>query len=250
MTTKQKAIVVTRSFNHTIGRGTMKRLIVSAVAATLYCAAVSAAPADEHVRGTILSVTPETLTVRTSSGATVSLALSGGTHYLQVVPSSLDRIAPGSYIGTATKDTGSTLIALEVMIFPAAMQGMNAGHFPYDRLPDTTLSARATTTTSTMTNGHVSAVTAPPATSVSTTMTNGNVSASGSQNGVKHLTVTYPGGRQSILVPPTTPIVNLLPGTIANLSKGAYVFVDAAQNGGSLAAGLVAAGAGGLKPPF
>ena len=32
--------------------------------------------------------------------------------------------------------------------------------------------------------------------------------------------------------------------------KGAYVFVDAAQNGGSLTAGLVAAGVGGLKPPF
>jgi len=44
----------------------MKRLIVSAVIATLYCAAVPAAPLDQHVRGTILSVTPETLTVRTS----------------------------------------------------------------------------------------------------------------------------------------------------------------------------------------
>ena len=114
----------------------MKRLIVSAVTAALYCAAVPAAPVDEHVRGTILSVTPETLTVRTSSGASVSLALNGETHYLQVVRSSLDKIEPGSYIGTATKDTGSTLVALEVMIFPAAMQGLNAGHFPYDRLPD------------------------------------------------------------------------------------------------------------------
>jgi hypothetical protein len=189
------------------------------------------------------------LTVRTSSGASVSLALNGETHYLQVVRSSLDQIEPGNYIGTATKDTGSTLVALEVMIFPAAMQGLNAGHFPYDRLPDTTVSGGTTTTTSMMTNGNVSAVTAPAA-NVSTTMTNGNVSASGSQNGVKHLTVTYQGGQQTILVPPTAPIVNLLPGTISDLSKGAYVFVDAAQNGSSLTAGLVAAGVGGLKPPF
>ena len=230
MTTKQKSIIVTGASNHTKRRGTMKRLILSAVTASLYCAAVSAAPVDEHVRGTILSVTPGTLTVRTSSGATVSLALSGETHYLQVVRSSLDRIEPGSYIGTATKDTGAAMIALEVMIFPPAMQGLNAGHFPYDRLPDTTLSGGTTTTTSMMTNGNVSAVAASSATSVSTTMTNGNVSASGSQNGVKHLTVTYPGGRQTILVPPTAPIVKLLPGTIANLSTGAYVFVDAAQD--------------------
>src|SRR5256886_15423166 len=101
-----------------------------------------------------------------------------------------------------------------------------------------------------MTNGNVSAVTAPPAANVSTTMTNGDVSASGSQNAVKHLTVTYQGGQQMILVPPTAQIVNLLPGTISDLSKGAYVFVDAAQNGSSLTAGLVAAGVGGLKPPF
>ena len=101
-----------------------------------------------------------------------------------------------------------------------------------------------------MTNGNVSAVTAPAAANVSTTMTNGNVSASSSKSGVKHLTVTYQGGQQTILVPPTAPIVNLLPGTIGDLSKGAFVFVDAAQNGNSLTAGLVAAGVGGLKPPF
>src|SRR5256885_12644843 len=168
-------------------RGTMKRLIVSAVTGVLYCAAVPAAPVDEHVRGTILSVTPESLTVRTSIGASVSLALNGESLFLQVVRSSLDKIEPGSYIGTATKDTGSTLVALEVMIFPAAMQGLNAGHFPYDRLPDTTVSGGTTTTASMMTNGNVSAVTAPAAANVSTTMTNGDVSASGSESGVEHL---------------------------------------------------------------
>jgi hypothetical protein len=228
----------------------MRWPIAYAVTASLYCAAVSAAPVDAHVRGTIESVTPESLTVRISSGARVSVALNDGTHYLQVVRSSLDRIEPGSYIGTATKDVGSNLIALEVMIFPAAMKGLNAGHFPYDRLPDTTLAGGTTTTTSMMTNGNVAAVTAPPGANVDTTMTNGNVSASGSQNGVKHLTVTYRGGQQTILVPPTAPIVNLLPGTIADLSTGTYVFVDAARNGNSLTAGLVAAGVGGLKPPF
>jgi hypothetical protein len=228
----------------------MKRLIASAVTAILYCAAVSAAPVDEHVRGRILSVTPETLIVRTPSGASVSLALNGETHYLQVVRSSLDKVEPGSYIGTATKDTGSTLVALEVMIFPAAMQGLHAGHFPYDRLPDTTLAGGAATTASTMTNGNVSAVAAPAAADVNTTMTNGNVSASGSHDGVRQLTVTYQGGRQTILVPPTAQIVNLLPGKISDLSKGTYVFVDAAQDGSSLTAGLVAAGVGGLKPPF
>jgi hypothetical protein len=135
------------------------------------------------------------------------------------------------------------------MIFPAAMSGINAGHFPYDRLPDTTLSGGAITS-SMMTNGSVAAVSVAPGASVNTTMTNGTVSASASQNGVKQLTVTYNGGQQLILVPPTAPIVNLLPSSVSDLSKGAYVFVDAANDGRSLTAGLVAAGAGGLKPPF
>lgn len=176
MTTRQNSIIVTEASNHATARAPWKGLILSAVTAILCCAAASAAPVDEHIRGTILSVTPHTLAVRTSSGARVSLALNGETHYLQVVRTSLDKIEPGSYIGTATKDTGGDLIALEVMIFPPAMQGLNAGHFPYDRLPDTTLSGGATTTTSMMTNGNVSAVTARAAPSVNTTMTNGNVS--------------------------------------------------------------------------
>jgi hypothetical protein len=207
----------------------MKRFAFTAVAGVLYCTGLLAAPVDVHVRGTIVSVKPHTLIVRTSSGTNVSLALNGETHYLKVVPSSLDKVEPGSYIGTATKDIGATQVALGVTIFPVEMQGLNAGHFPYDQLPDTTISGGKTTTSM---------------------MTNGNVSASAAQNGVKQLTVTYNGGQQTIVVPPTAPIVNLLPGTVSDLSKGTYVFVDAAQNGNSLTAGLVAAGVGGLKPPF
>jgi hypothetical protein len=218
-------------------------------AGVVYCTVLLGAPVDQHVRGRIVSVSPDTVIVHTERGANVAVSLNGGTHYLQVVKSSLDKIEPGSYIGTATKEIGATQVALEVMIFPAAMRGLNAGHFDYDRLPDTTQSG-APTTASKMTNGSVSVVTATQGPSVSTKMTNGNVSASTSANGVKHLTLTYQGGEQSVLVPPTAPIVNLVPGTISDLSKGVYVFVDAAQNGSSLTAGLVAAGVGGLKPPF
>jgi hypothetical protein len=227
----------------------MKRSALIVVTGFFYCTTLLAAPVEEHVRGKIVSATPDTLVVQTSTGGNVSVALNSGTHYLQVVSTSLDKIEPGSYIGTATKEIGSTQVALEVMIFPAALQGINAGHFPYDRLPDTTISG-ATTTTSMMTNGNVSAVAVPAGADVNTAMTNGNVSASTSRNGVKQLTVTYNGGQQTVLVPPTAPIVNLLPGTTSDLSKGAYVFVDAAKDGSSLVAGLVAAGVGGLKPPF
>ena len=227
----------------------MKRFTLIAVTGAIYSTMVLAAPVDEHVRGKIVSVSPDTLVVRTSTGENVSVALNGETHYLRVVKSSLDQIEPDSYIGTATKDIGSTQVALEVMIFPAALRGINPGHHPYDKLPDTTLSG-GTTTSSMMTNGSVATVASAPGATVNTAMTNGTVSTSASKNAVKQLTVTYNGGQQQILVPPTAPIVNLLPSTVSDLSTGAYVFVDAAKDGSSLTAGLVAAGAEGLKPPF
>ena len=226
----------------------MKRLALTAVTGVL-CTAALATPIDQHVRGQIVSVTSDTLIVRSSTGADVSFALNGGTHYLRVAPASLDKVERGSYIGTPTKEIGSTQVALAVMIFPEAMRGLNAGHFPYDRLPDTTVSSK-TAVTSMMTNGNVSAVASPAAGNVDTAMTNGNVSASASSNGVKQLTITYAGGQQTVLVPPTTPIVNILPAAVSDLSNGAYVFVDATQNGSALTAGLVMAGVGGLKPPF
>src|SRR5712672_1731620 len=111
----------------------MKRLLVlTGAAGVLYCTVLFAAPVDEHVRGTIVSVSPDTVIVRTDSGANVSGA----------------------------------------------------------------------TTASKMTNGSVSAVTVTQGATVSTKMTNGNVSASTSGNGVKHLTLTYQGGEQSVVVPP------------------------------------------------
>jgi hypothetical protein len=226
----------------------MKRFTLIVVIGAIYSTTVLAAPVDEHVRGKIVSVSPDTLVVRTSTGENVSVALNGETHYLRVVRSSLDQIEPNSYIGTATKNIGSTQVALEVMIFPAAMRGIKPGHHPYDRLPDTTLSGG--TTSSMMTNGSVAVVATAPGASVNSAMTNGTVSTSASENGMKQLTVTYNGGQQLILVPPTAPIVNLLPSAVSDLSTGAYVFVDAAKDGPSLTAGLVAAGAEGLKPPF
>jgi hypothetical protein len=228
----------------------MRRFALSLLTVGSCCATLAAAaPVDEHIRGQIVSVRPDTLLVHTSDGLNVSIALNEGTHYLLVVPTNGDSIEPGSYIGTATKNTGSSQIALEVMIFPAAMRGINPGHFPYDRLPDTTVAGGATVA-SMMTNGDVEAVGVSAGGTVSTMMTNGDVAARASQNGLKKLTITYKGGQQTILVPPTAPIVKLVPMMVSGLAGGAFVFVDSARDGDSFTANLVAVGAEGLKPPF
>src|ERR1700761_914348 len=209
---------------------TPKRILGLAIAASALAssAALAATATPERVRGTIASATADSVT-GLSAVLTVTVALTGNTTYLKVEKSTLNKVEKGSFIGTATKDVGGTKVALEVVIFPPSMRGAGEGHYAWDKIPDTTLSGGAETSSS-MTNGNVSAV-STSAPNVNSTMTNGNVAASQLQGGVTHLVVTYNGGQQDVLVPPTAPIVTFQPGTKALVAQGKDVFIKATQAG-------------------
>jgi len=189
-----------------------------AASAALLATTALAAPMRERVRGTVAEISGDTLTVRTMTGTDVPVALTGSTRYSEVLKSNLDRVDQGSYIGTAAKSIGNELVALEVVVFPPSLRGMGEGHYGWDRIPDTTLAGRATTA-STMTNGTISTA-MPAGGSVNTTMTNGTVTSAGAADGAKEITVTYKGGKQVIIVPPTAPIVTYAPGSKAELKTG------------------------------
>lgn len=144
--------------------------------------------------------------------------------------SSLNHVDPSAYIGTATKSIGDKLVALEVTIFPPSLKGTGEGHYAWDWIPDRTLSGVGTTP-SAMTNGTISTVSGP--TTVNGTMTNGTVSSTSGSGGAKQIVVTYRGGKQVILVPPTAPIVTYQLGERAELKPGAAVFINAVSHGGS-----------------
>ena len=228
-----------------------KRILGLAIAASAVLAssaALAATGTPERVRGTIASATADSVTVDTHADKPVTAALTGDTSFLKVEKSNLNKVEKGSYIGTATKDIGNTQVALEVVIFPPSMRGAGEGHYPWDKIRDTTLSGGAQTGSS-MTNGNVSAVsTSVP--KVNSTMTNGDVAASQSQGGVTHLVVTYKGGKQDVLVPPTAPIVTFRPGTQALLAKGSDVFIRATPTASGLVANTVAVGVDGVRPPM
>lgn len=227
-----------------------KRIFGLALAASALAssAALAATQTPERLRGTITSATTDSVTVETYANKRVTVALTGNTTYLKVERSTLDKIEKGSFIGTATKDVGGAQVALEVVIFPPSMRGAGEGHYAWDNIPDTTLAGGAQTSSS-MTNGNVSAATTSVP-SVNSTMTNGDVAASQSHGGVTHLVVTYKGGKQNILVPPTAPIVTFRPGTKTLLAKGSDVFIKAMQTGPGLVANTVAVGVDGVKPPM
>jgi hypothetical protein len=230
----------------------MSRFLALTLAASTAVVSIAAlaAPTKQRVRGEVMSISGDTLTVHTTDGSDVPVTLSNTTHYLKLAKSNLDHVDPGSYIGTATKTIGDKLVALEVVVFPSSMKGTGEGHYDWDRIPDTTLSGGGTTA-STMTNGTVS--TAAPAGDdkmVNSTMTNGTVSSAGEAGGAKQITITYKGGRQIILVPPTVPVVTYEPGDKSDVAPGAAVFVNGVNQDGKVTANAVAVGIDGVKPPM
>jgi len=209
-----------------------------------------AAPQVERLRGTVEAVAGGGFTLKTRDGASESLALAPDAKVSWVVPSSLDAIKDGVFIGTATK--GEPPVALEVLLFPEAMRGTGEGHYDWDMIPDHT--AGGAPVKSAMTNGTVKAdmrSTAADAPRVKSAMTNGTVKAS-SGGAERTLTVDYGKGQSlQILVPPQAPVVSFEPASAAALAPGAKVFVLAARgNDGRLTARRVAVGKDGLTPPM
>jgi hypothetical protein len=227
----------------------MKRLFGLTLALTAGLSVASAqAAGPERIRGTVVGLSGGTLTVHTATGGDVSIVLASDTAYLTEARSDLNHLPTGSYLGIASKNVGEKLVALDVLIFPPAMKGAAEGHFDWDKVADTTTAGTAGTS-STMTNGSVATAETAPASAIAT-MTNGSVTAETALRGARQLKLTYKGGEQTILVPPTAAIVTLQPGAVSDLKPGDVVFVNALADGGKSTAKLILVGAAGVAPPI
>jgi hypothetical protein len=174
-----------------------------------------------RIRGVIASVAGPTMTVTTRDGQTTEIRLTEPLTVTTVRPVALNAIAPGSYVGTATRSTPhGSLQAIEVLVFPEAMRGAGEGNRPWDLEPG-----------SMMTNGTVSGV----------------VDAASGRN----LSITFKDGKKDVHVTPDAPIVTLAPAERTDLKPGAPVFLTAARNAeGQLAASRVTVGKDGVAPPM
>ena len=170
--------------------------------------ATDAAAVPDRVRGTLTAVGPNSVTVQTYDGKSVEVALNDKTGVAWVLPSSLDTLKQGDFIGTATTGPDTALKAVEVVIFPEAMRGTGEGHYGWDTPAVVQASAgdsdaangmaNGADQNSGMTNGTVSAMTNGTVTKTggaqNSGMTNGTVSNSNSVAGEQQLTVSYKGG--------------------------------------------------------
>ena len=129
----------------------MRKLLLAAATWSACTLAAQAAPVVERIRGTIGAADKASVTVHTADGQDVTVSLAGA-HFASVVPATASAIAPGSFIGTATKGSGSHMTALEVVVFPPELRGQGEGHYAWDKLPATSSPAAGGAVASSMTN--------------------------------------------------------------------------------------------------
>jgi len=214
-------------------------LVFAAAAATT---AIAADP-PAHIRGTIVSTAPDTVTVKTSEGS-VSVAMDASTRISGIVPSSVDQIKAGTFVGIANvPGNGGASSALEVVVFPDAMKGTGLGDYPWDLAPPGSQAAQS----STMTNGTVKS-SAAAGMATTSAMTNGTVKNTSNAGGLI-LTVDYGKGEKAIHVPSSAPVVGIVPADVSKLVPGAHVFV-ATKKDAPKSAAFIAVGINGAVPPM
>lgn len=173
-----------------------------------------------RVRGEITAIDATTLTVRHSSGESVTLMIAPNLTVGAVKNVKLGEIEKGAFVGTATKlSSEGTLVAVEVLVFPEAARGSGEGHYAWDLLPG-----------SMMTNANVDTVMA----------------------GVhgRTLRLSYKGGEKEVVVPENTPVVTPTPATRTDLIVGKKVFVVAKDTSPQMTAMRVIVEKDGVAPPM
>ena len=171
-----------------------------------------------RVRGTITGLDGNVLSVKTREGKDLQLRLSDNTAVAAAKAMKLEDLKPGDYVGTTTQARADgTLVAVEVHTLAPTTK---PGHIPWDLQPG-----------SMMTNGNVTGAVARSPDS-------------------QRLTLDYPGGSQTVLVPPGTPIVTNTPADRSALNVGEYIFtVATVAADGTMMVQRIQVSRDGVRPP-
>lgn len=184
---------------------------------------ISSAQAAEvvRVRGQVASLDGAALVIKSRTGEDVTVHLADNWVVGGVVKASMADIKPGAFIGTAAMpQSGTSLRALEVVVFPEAMRGTGEGSYDWDLKPKSS-------------------------------MTNANITDAVDSVDGRTVTLAYKGGTKSIVIGADTPIVTFGAADKSDIKPGANVFVAAQkQADGSLVAARVAVGKDGVVPPM
>jgi hypothetical protein len=199
-------------------------LSYASFAAILACgseAALAQTPQPVRVRGTVVSLEGSQLIVKPRTGENVTIRLADNWAVSGVVKASMADIKPGTFVGTAAvPQAGTSLRAIELLIFPDAMRGTGEGHYPWD------LQANSS-------------------------MTNATVASEVQGVDGRTLTLSYKGGEKTVVLPADAPVVTFAAAEKSDVKPGAPVFVPTQrQPDGSLQTARVLVGKDGVVPPM
>jgi outer membrane lipoprotein SlyB len=175
-----------------------------------------------RVRGTLEKMDGNNLTIAMKSGKETNVMAKDGAPVIAVTRGSMSDIKSNTFVGiTAMPQPDGTQKAVEVHVFEESLRGTGEGHYPWDLMPN-----------STMTNGAVAQ---------QVEKVEGNT-----------LQVKYKDGEKTIIVPKDAEVVNLLAGSKADLKTGAHVFVPRweKQSDGTWQAAVIVVGRDGITPPM
>ena len=195
-------------------------LVLAACVATGISAVAEETPA--RVRGTIQKMDGNNLIISTKSGKEANVPLKDGAPVIAATKGTMSDIKSNTFVGiTAMPQPDGTQKAVEVHVFEESLRGTGEGHYPWDLMPN-----------STMTNGAVAQ---------QVQKVEGNT-----------LQVKYKDGEKTIVVPSDAEVVNLVAGGKADLKTDAHVFIPRweKQGDGTWQATVVVVGRDGITPPM
>ena len=192
-------------------------------AALVATSAVAQQPGMVRVRGTIEKVDGQTLSVKSRDGSMLTVKLADKARVTAMVKASLADIKVGTFVGvTAMPQPDGSQKAIGLHIFMDAQKGVVPARFSqWDRQPGSTMTNADVTSTVSSVDGQV-------------------------------MMVKYADGEKKIIVPPDTPVVKFVPGSMSDLKAGAQVFIVAAKKmpDGTLEAPGINVGRDGVAPPM
>ena len=192
----------------------MNRFVLLAL---VFVSSLALAQAPQRIRGTITSLSGDSLMVKTREGRDVTLQLTPDAQVVTTKKGTMADFKTGSFVGvTSVKDGNGRLVAQRVHALGPQVPQM---HGAWDSIPNSM-------------------------------MTNANIESSAQVSGGNELTLKWKDGEQKILVTPQTQYFTFVPGTRADLKRGETIFAGARMdNDGKLVAPRVAVSKDGVKPP-
>ena len=175
-----------------------------------------------RVRGTLDQVNGNELTIKTRSGTPTTVRLKDGAPVIATVKGSMSDIQDNSFVGiTAMPQPDGTIKAVEVHVLAEPLRGIGEGHYPWDLLPNSSMTHAAVTQQIKKGEGNT-------------------------------LMLKYKDGEKTIIVPSDATIVNLIPGDRGDLKPGAKIFIPRWEKraDGTWEATVALVGRDGITPPM